>query len=432
MGEVYPHRERPDREHLMRVDPSESVRSDEILALVEERFEVLYRADLGGALLQPLLYDLVQNFDDDDPYDAALLRTLCALEGLLVDHGALAPDYVFLVARPRGAHRRRRERRHGVESPQPRREGPNADLPRRGRPPGVASSDAVIEALEPHRHPESRVRLGDLDRELAARPRTRDRGRGAAVGRQLVASSPRASLSPRRGRVRRAALRLGRGVVRSLRRGVRHRRGVERRSASARSPRTTARRAPSRRAPGGPGVPGRRTRCARRGADAAARARSRRRGAPLPSPERAPRDVVGEIAAILGRDGGALVEVLPGSGTVLEPLLDDAPPALLALRSAEAWPATMRSCRSSAGPRIAWFARAWSHRATWWRSRVADARSRARDGAAYRSGASFAHIGADSGERACSGARLLRRPRRRTPRAAARAAARCRSARRAR
>ena len=47
--------------------------------------------------------------------------------------------------------------------------------------------------------------------------------------------------------------------------------------------------------------------------------------------------MLGDIGATFGRDGGSLVQVLRCSATVLEPLLESAPPALLALRPAEAW-----------------------------------------------------------------------------------------------
>ena len=50
-------------DEVYEVDPSESVRSDEIMGLIEERFEIVFRADFGGTLLQFVLSDIAGNFD---------------------------------------------------------------------------------------------------------------------------------------------------------------------------------------------------------------------------------------------------------------------------------------------------------------------------------------------------------------------------------
>ena len=49
---------RPNEREVYRVDPSESIRSDEIMGLIDERFEIVYRADFGGTLLQFVLSDI--------------------------------------------------------------------------------------------------------------------------------------------------------------------------------------------------------------------------------------------------------------------------------------------------------------------------------------------------------------------------------------
>jgi hypothetical protein len=59
-----------------------------------------------------LLYDIVQNFRFDDPHARALIEMMCALEGALVDSGAIASDFAILAARkktsalPRSAYAR--------------------------------------------------------------------------------------------------------------------------------------------------------------------------------------------------------------------------------------------------------------------------------------------------------------------------------------
>jgi SAM-dependent methyltransferase len=92
---------RPDEKEVHRVDPSESVRSDEIMGLIEERFEIVYRADFGGTLLQYVLADIAGNFDPADPNDVAMIDLVCLYEQTLIDEGALASDFTYAVAKVR-------------------------------------------------------------------------------------------------------------------------------------------------------------------------------------------------------------------------------------------------------------------------------------------------------------------------------------------
>lgn len=92
---------RPTAKEVYDVDPSESVRSDEIMDLIEERFEIVYRADFGGTLLQFVLSDIAGNFDPNDPKDVAMIDLVCLYERTLIDKGVLPSDFVYLVARRR-------------------------------------------------------------------------------------------------------------------------------------------------------------------------------------------------------------------------------------------------------------------------------------------------------------------------------------------
>lgn len=93
-------KERMDRapaEEIARVDPSESIRSDEITELLRSRFNTLYYADFGGTINQFLLADIAANFRDDDPKDVALLDLISLLEELLVAERILPSDFAFFV-----------------------------------------------------------------------------------------------------------------------------------------------------------------------------------------------------------------------------------------------------------------------------------------------------------------------------------------------
>ena len=88
----------PDEDLLAATDPSEAVRSDEVLPLLQRRFEVLAEHDAGGTVLHLLLYDLVQNFDPAAPCENRILALLCLLEESLIDAGVLPSDFKVVAA----------------------------------------------------------------------------------------------------------------------------------------------------------------------------------------------------------------------------------------------------------------------------------------------------------------------------------------------
>jgi SAM-dependent methyltransferase len=100
-GEVYRCRVRPPLAVVTAVDPSEGIRSEEVLAAAAARFEVVRQVGYGGSILQPLLYELVPNFSNDDPDHRAMLELLCQLEENLVDAGVVASDFVLAFAKRR-------------------------------------------------------------------------------------------------------------------------------------------------------------------------------------------------------------------------------------------------------------------------------------------------------------------------------------------
>jgi SAM-dependent methyltransferase len=102
-GRIYETRERPTVEEMIRNDPSEAVRAEELLPMLAARYEVLDRRDLGGTLMQHLLYDIVGNFRFDDPLGRSLLEMMLTFEGALVDEGRIASDFALCAARKKGA-----------------------------------------------------------------------------------------------------------------------------------------------------------------------------------------------------------------------------------------------------------------------------------------------------------------------------------------
>ncbi|MEO8276449.1 MAG: methyltransferase domain-containing protein [Thermoanaerobaculia bacterium] len=91
----------PSAEEVFAVDPSESVRSDEILPLVAERFEILERRDLGGTLLHLVLEKIVRRFNPQNPVDVAWLNRLFDAEDALLAAGEITSDFAVVLARRR-------------------------------------------------------------------------------------------------------------------------------------------------------------------------------------------------------------------------------------------------------------------------------------------------------------------------------------------
>ncbi len=95
---IYPEKPRPTEELMIAIDPSEAVRSDEIVSYTERHFTILETLPGGGTILMQLLYDVVQNFDHASPEDRAMLELLCRTEELMLRDSGLPSDYLILAA----------------------------------------------------------------------------------------------------------------------------------------------------------------------------------------------------------------------------------------------------------------------------------------------------------------------------------------------
>ena len=63
---------RPNMDDLVRADPSEAVRSDEIYTLLKNKFNIIEEKPLGGTLLSLLFDGIAGNFDEKIPLFARL------------------------------------------------------------------------------------------------------------------------------------------------------------------------------------------------------------------------------------------------------------------------------------------------------------------------------------------------------------------------
>jgi 2-polyprenyl-3-methyl-5-hydroxy-6-metoxy-1,4-benzoquinol methylase len=98
-----PPKQRPTVAEMLANDPTEAVRSEELLPFLAKEFEVLERKDIGGTILQHLLYETVAGFRFEVPRERSIVEMLCTIEAMLVDSARVPCDYVILAARKRGA-----------------------------------------------------------------------------------------------------------------------------------------------------------------------------------------------------------------------------------------------------------------------------------------------------------------------------------------
>jgi len=87
----------PSVEFLKLHDPSEAVRSDEIVPLLKNLFRVVEDRPFGGTLLHFLLQDIAGNFDFSSFHDRLLMNLLIHLERSLLEVEALDSDFTYMV-----------------------------------------------------------------------------------------------------------------------------------------------------------------------------------------------------------------------------------------------------------------------------------------------------------------------------------------------
>lgn len=86
-------------EIYLRVDPSEGVRSAEILPVAKQYFKIIDERPLAGTIHYELLRGIIHNFEVDSEKDMALLRMILLLEKELISNGVIDSDFKCFVAK---------------------------------------------------------------------------------------------------------------------------------------------------------------------------------------------------------------------------------------------------------------------------------------------------------------------------------------------
>ena len=83
---------------MIAADPSEAIRSSEILPVLRRHLDILEIRELGGALLHLGLGEIAQNFNPDSAADRAILEAFFAAEDAAMQSGEVTSDFVVVTA----------------------------------------------------------------------------------------------------------------------------------------------------------------------------------------------------------------------------------------------------------------------------------------------------------------------------------------------
>jgi SAM-dependent methyltransferase len=90
---------RPTIEFMTEYDPSEAIRSAEIVPLLPKYCDIIEMKGQGGSLLHLLLQDIAGNFNEQNEGSIAYLRQLFDLEDRLISKGVLQHDFATIITR---------------------------------------------------------------------------------------------------------------------------------------------------------------------------------------------------------------------------------------------------------------------------------------------------------------------------------------------
>ena len=83
-------------------DPSEGVRAADIFEVMDQHLHIERIIPIGQTLAYEVLRGRMQNFDDDDPKDSAILHLICLLEKELIAAGTIQSDFNLVIAKRLG------------------------------------------------------------------------------------------------------------------------------------------------------------------------------------------------------------------------------------------------------------------------------------------------------------------------------------------
>ena len=84
-----------------RASPFEAIRSQEIVPLFEQYFDIVVKRPLGGTIQNLLYKDIMRNFDASDEQTKQIMESIWSVEDTLIARDLLPSDFMLLVGRRR-------------------------------------------------------------------------------------------------------------------------------------------------------------------------------------------------------------------------------------------------------------------------------------------------------------------------------------------
>ena len=100
-GEVINRVQRPTVKSMNENDPSEAIRSQDILPVLKHYFNINTIRYFGGSVYHLLFNEIMGNFDHNDQKDVTLIRLVLLLERILIEEGILDNDYALMIGQKR-------------------------------------------------------------------------------------------------------------------------------------------------------------------------------------------------------------------------------------------------------------------------------------------------------------------------------------------
>jgi 2-polyprenyl-3-methyl-5-hydroxy-6-metoxy-1,4-benzoquinol methylase len=80
-------------------DPSEAIRSEDILPVTEKYFKILEKRDMGGTILHMLFAEIVNNFDNQIEEERTIVKLLCYFEKMLIESYQIPSDFKLIICK---------------------------------------------------------------------------------------------------------------------------------------------------------------------------------------------------------------------------------------------------------------------------------------------------------------------------------------------
>jgi SAM-dependent methyltransferase len=92
---------RPTIQSMNESDPSEAIRSEDIIPTLQHYFKINAIRFFGGSIYHPLFSEIVGNFDHNDQKDVSLVKLVLLLERVLIEEGILDNHYAVITGEKR-------------------------------------------------------------------------------------------------------------------------------------------------------------------------------------------------------------------------------------------------------------------------------------------------------------------------------------------